>query len=295
MKRFIFITLVIGAIFVIWMAINHLNPSINITSEYANGKITTHVKAKGIQNITSTEFRYRTYFLDQYVNVEPRVETYSFLDYEENHIFEIWEDLLRGKKDYLEVEVVITYDDGTQEMTGNVVIQDIKQKVYDDFVIALDIVDDRVYYRADGLTAIISKDSYDEEIIFYSNSNSEHANISVGFQKDYALYPLNLFGVISKVEASEKNFEGISPVDFTKDSGVEESYIVVEYSMIELAWDGFYPYDLNGNEVFYEGKIGDTDIGLVRDNEIPEISKVSYEKYNQMRNKIPNITFKISK
>ncbi len=295
MKRFIFITLVIGAIFVIWMAINHLNPSINITSEYANGKITTHVKAKSIQDITSTEFRYRAYFLDQYVNVEPRVETYSFSDYEENHIFEIWEDLLRGKKDYLEVEVVITYDDGTQEMTGNVVIQDIKQKVYDDFVIAPDIVDDRVYYRADGLTAIISKDSYDEEIIFYSNSNIEHANISVGFQKDYALYPLNLFGVISKVEASEKNFEGISPVDFTKDSGVEESYIVVEYSMIELAWDGFYPYDLNGNEVFYEGKIGDTDIGLVRDNEIPEISKVSYEKYNQMRNKIPNITFKISK
>jgi hypothetical protein len=294
-KILITIILFIGAIVVIWIAINQLNPSLDVIPEYSNGKVVTYVEAKNIQNITSTEFRYRTYFLDQYVNVEPRVDIYSFPNYKENHTYEICEELLQGKKDYIEVEVVITYDDGTHKMMGNAVIQNIKQKVYDDFVISPEVVDDRVYYVTDGLTAIISKDSFDEEIIFYSNTNIEYPNISVGFQKDYALYRLNTFGVISKTEALKRNFEGISPVDFTKDSGVDESYIVVEYSMIQLDWDGLYPYDLDGNKVFYENKLGEGGIDLFRNNKITEISQASYEKYRQMQNKIPNITFKISR
>ncbi|KGG79449.1 hypothetical protein Y919_12005 [Caloranaerobacter azorensis H53214] len=295
MRRFIFIILVLCIIFAIWVAINHFNPSLDITAEYSNGKIITHVTTKGIQNITSTEFRYRVYFLDQYINVEPRVRTYSFSNYKKTHIYEIREDLFQGKKDYLEVEVEITYDDGNQKITKKTGIKGIKEKIYNDFVIVPEIKEDKVYYRTDGLTAIIDRESYDDEIIFYSDPNSEYPNISVGFHKDYALYSLSSFEVISKNEALEENYVGFSVVDFTRESGVDESYIVIEYGMIELYWDGLYPYDLEGNKVFYEGKQGDTCINLVVNNKVTEVSKASHEKYEQMLSKMPNIAFIITK
>lgn len=293
MKRLVLIIAIIGTIFAIWMVIERSNPSLIVTSEYSNGKIITYVKAKNIQNIASTEYRYRTCFLEQYANVKPRVHAYSFPSYEDTHIYEISADLLQGKKDYLEVEVEIIYGDGTHELIGKSVIQGIKQKIYYDFVIEPEMKDDKVYYHAEGLTAIIDKEVYSEEIIFYSNPNDNHLNISVGFQKDYALYQLNVYDVISKEEALDRNFQGFSPVDSTKYLSGDESYIVIEYGMIDLVWDGLYPYDLDGNDVFYEGEMNDEGITLIKDNQMLDISKASYKKYSQMLSKMPNITFEI--
>ncbi len=296
MKKLIFTILIIAAVFIIWIGVNYLNPSLDVTSEYSNGKITTDVKAKDAENIKSTEFRYITYYLDQYVDVKPSVVTHSFPNYEENHIYEIREELFLGKKDHIEVEVVIIYDDRTEEIIGNAVIKNIKQKLYNDVVVEPEIAEDKVYYHAEGLTAAISKDSYDEEIIFYSDPNIDIPNIAIGFHKDYAIYPLNFFGVISEKEASEMNFLGMSTVEFTKNPDVDESYIVVEYSMIEFIWDGLYPYDLDGNEVLFENTHSDINFNLLTiDGKITEVAKVSIEKYNQMQNKMPNITFNISK
>lgn len=297
MKKLIFTILIIAAIFAVWMGVNYLNPSLDVTSEYSNGKITTDVKAENTENVKSTEFRYRIYYLDQYVNVKPEIVTYSFPNYEENHIYEVREELLLGKKNDIEVEVVITYNDGTEEMMGNTVIKDIKQKLYNDLVIEPEIAEDKVYYHAEGLTAVISKDSYDEEIIFYSDPNIETPNIAVGFHKDYAIYPLNFFGAICETEASEMNFLGMSLVEFTKDQDVDESYIVVEYGMIEFIWDGLYPYDLDGNEVIFENKHSDANFNLFTTDgrQTSEVAKASQEKYTQMRHKVPSITFNISK
>lgn len=294
MKKYILPILIIGIIFVAWLILGMTYSNIDISTKYSKGKVTTNVTLKGIENVTSTEFRYRTYFLEQYMNLEPQVDTYSFSKYKQNHNYEIRNDLFQGKKDLLEVEVIISYEDGTQQITKKVVMEDIKEKIYNDFVIKPKIKDDKVYYYVDGLTAVIDKKFFNEDIIFYTNSNEKYPNIIVGFQKDYTLYPLKSFGILSKAEASEKNYEGVTQVDFIIEQGANEDFIVVEYGMYDLVWDGLYPYDLDGNKVFYEGEEGDTEVNLIVDNQQSKVSKVSHEKYKQMLNKIPKITFIIS-
>ena len=293
MKKFVVVILVIGIVFAIWIDKTYSSPRLDITAEYSNGKIITNIYTKNINDITSMEIRYKTDFLDQYINVNPEVVTYSFPNYIKSHTLEIWDGLLQGKKDQIEVEVAVTFDKGTQELTEKVNVKDIKEKIYNDFVIEPEFINDNVHYNANGLIAVIDKDSYDKDIVFYSNPNYENANISVGFEKDYTLYSLNSFGVLSENEALEKNYKGFSLVEFTKEEGVDESFIVVEYGMIDLTWDGLYPYDLDGNEILYESKDGS--INLFANGKATEISQSSYEKYKEMKDKIPNIKFIMTK
>ncbi|MGF7057588.1 hypothetical protein [Brassicibacter mesophilus] len=293
MRKYVFIMLIIVAIATIWLVQTQSRSSLDATSKYSNGQIITNVKVKNIQNIVSTEYSYTTYFLEQYVNVLPAIKTFSFPNYKSSHVFEIQERLLEGKKDNIKVQIIIKYNDGEEEIMKNVDINDIKKKLYDDLIIQSEIKDDKIYYSTNGLTAIVDKDKYDKDIVFYSNPNNEYPNISVGFQKDFTLYPLKQYGAIPKSVAVKNNYEGMAPVEFIKKSTLEEDYLVVEYGMIELPWDGLYPYDLSGNSVYYEGEKSELGINLFKDNQIVEVSKVSHEKYDQMLNKIPYITFVI--
>lgn len=266
--------------------------SIDIKAEYSKGKIIATIDSSDIENIVSTEFRYKTYFLDQYIDVEPLVQTFNISGYKDNDTYHIREHFLQGQKDFIEIEVVVTYNDGKQ-IVENTIIQNIKEKIYNDFVIKPEIVEDKVYYHANGLTAIIHKESYDEEILFYSNPNDIHPNISVGFEKDYALYRLNSYEVISKPEAAERNYEGFTKIDFQKDLDVDDFYILIEYGTIELDWEAFYPYDLDGNEVSYTSKDGN--LNMVKDGKMVEISDAAHEKHKQMKDKFPDIEFRITK
>lgn len=291
-KKISIILVAIIVVFTIFMVKDMNRSKLDIVSEYAHGKIITSVDKKDVDDITNIEYRYKTYFLDQYVDVEPREEVYSFGNYEDNHIYELTELLFQGKKDHIDIEVVVTYDEGTQEIKGTIRIKDIKKKIYDDFVIEPKIEDDKVYYRVDGFTAIIDKIYYDEKILFYSNPN-QGQNIKVGFSKDYTLYRLNSYGVITKEAAQEENYEGFSLVDFEKDPEIDESYIVVEYGMIDLEWAGYYPYNLEGKEVFYESEDGG--INLVKDGEMVELYQASKDKYGEISDSIPSIKFAIYK
>ncbi|SCY48715.1 hypothetical protein [Alkaliphilus peptidifermentans] len=290
MKRFFIGITVIVILFAVWIVIGQSNSKAKVTAQYRDGRITTQVKTTGIHNIASTIFRYKTHFLDQYINVDPWVVTYTFPNRDETHIYEVPADLFGGKKDDLEVEVAVTYQDGTEEILGNVILKDMKKQVYDDFVLEPEFEEGFVYYHANGLTAVIAQNAYDEDIIFYSYPNS--SSLSVGFQKYYALYPLKNYGVISE-EALSEDFLGFEPVNAFINVSGEEMYIVVEHSMIDLRWDGFYPYDSEGNEVIYEGKAGEN-INLVRNGELVDISKASHEKYRQMVSRIPDIRFLIT-
>lgn len=294
MKRLFFGVIVLLFLFTVWMVIGQSNQKIKVTAQYLQGKITTQVKTEDIQNIESTIFRYKTHYLDQYINVGPEVQVYIFPNEKETHVFEVHAELFEGKKDNLEVEVAVKYQDGTEEILGNVTIPGIKKQVYDDFVIKPEFEEGSIFYRTNGLTAVIKQDEYDEEILFYSDPNREFPNISVGFQKDHSLYPLSVYEVIPETEALNRNYEGFAPVDFTNISEGHKSYIVIEHGMFDLWWDGLYPYDNEGNEVIYEAREEDSGIVLARDNETLEISKASHEKWTKMVNKIPNIKFLIT-
>lgn len=285
-RSYIFITL--GIIIVVFFIINNRNDNL-ITSEYLNGQIITQLSIKNTDNIVSTEFRYKTFFLEQYSNVSPEIEIYSFNNYEEAHIYDIDESVLQGKKDYILVQVLISYDNGLTETIGETEIKNIKEKVYNDYVINPEFEDSIVRYKVGGLTAIIDYDAYDEEIIFYSNPNHEVPNIRVGFHKDYSLYALKFFELMSKDKALEMNYEGFQVIDFVNESSTNDSWILVEYTSFELPWAMLYPYDLEGNKVYYESKDGGLD--LVNSGEISEIAKASQDKYNQMNTRIPDIRF----
>lgn len=270
-----------------------IEPSIDIKTEYSKGKIITTIDRSDIENIVSTEFRYKTYFLDQYIDVERLAQIFNISGYKDKDTYHIREHLLLGQKDFIEIEVAIIYNDGKQQLVENTIVHHIKEKIYNDFVIKPEIAEDKVYYHANGLTAIIHKESYDEEILFYSNPNDIHPNISVGFEKDYALYSLNSYEVISKPEAAERNYEGFTKIDFQKDLDVDNFYILIEYGMIALDWEGFYPYDLDGNEVFYTSKDGS--LNMVKDGKMVEISDAAHEKHKQMKDRFPDIEFRITK
>lgn len=288
MKKGSYILIALGVVIVIFFIVNNKSNNL-ITSEYTNGQIVTQLNIKNTDNIQSIEFRYETSFLEQYTNVNPEVVTYLFNNYEETHIYDIDESILQGKKDYILVQVLVNYDDGSTEIIGEVGIKNIKEKVYNDYVISPDVVDDVVYYRVEGLTAIIDNMAYDEKIIFYSNPNNEEPNIRVGFHKDYALYPLKIFELISKYKALEMNYEGFGVIDFAKESSTDDSCIIAEYTTFEMPWPSLYPYDLEGNKVFYESKDGG--LNLVDNGEVSEIAKSSQEKYNQIKMRIPDIRF----
>ncbi len=286
-RSYTLITFII-IIIIVFFIINNRNDNLT-TSEYLNGQIITQLSIKNTDNIVSTEFRYETFFLEQYTNVNPEIITYSFNNYEEAHIYGIDEDVLQGKKDYILVRVLISYDNGLTEIIGETKIKNIKEKVYTDYMINPEIEDNIVYYRVEGLTAMIDYDDYDEEIIFYSNPNHEGANIGVGFHKDYSLYALKNFELIPKDKALEMNYEGFKVIDFVDKSSTNDSWILAEYTSFESPWAGLYPYDLEGNKVYYESKDGGLD--LVNNGEISEIGKASQDKYHQMNARIPNIRF----
>lgn len=285
-RSYIFITL--GIIIVVFFIINNRNDNL-ITSEYLNGQIITQLSIKNTDNIVSTEFRYETFFLEQYTNVSPETEVYPFNNYEEAHTYLIDEEVLQGKKDYILVQVLVSYDNGLTEIIGETEIKHIKEKVYNDYVINPEFEDSIVRYKVGGLAAIIDYDAYDEDIIFYSNPNHEEANIRVGFHKDYSLYALKFFELIPKDKALEMNYEGFQVIDFVDESSTNDSWILAEYTSFELPWVSLYPYDLEGNKVYYESKDGGLDI--INNGEISEIAKASQDKYNQMNTRIPDIRF----
>jgi len=288
MKKRAFIMIILGIIIIIFIVLSIRNKNL-ITAKYSNGQIITKINIKNPNNIQSTEFRYITHFLEQYKNIEPRMVKYSFDGYKETHIFNIDETMLQGKKDYILVQVFLNYNDGTTELIGETKVKNIKEKVYQDFVISPDFKNDLVYYRTKGFTAVFDSSDYDEEIIFYSNPNYEWSNITVGFHKDYALYNLKSYGLIPYDKAVEEGFEGFSIVDFYE-KPEDDSLILVEYGMIDLFWAGLYPYDLEGNPVFYESKDGG--LSLIDDNgELNEVSKAGIAKYQEMKQRIPKIRF----
>lgn len=293
MKKIIIIILIVGVIFVVWKIGYFLSSSLEIKSEYLDGKIITNLEIEDTHNIESTKFRYKTYYLEQYINVDPRVEVYSFPEYKKSHSYEIQDDLFQGKKNYMEVEVIIDFKDSSKKIIEKIDIENIKEKTYNDFVIVSHTVNNEVHYSVDGLMAIIDQDSYDEDIIFYSNPNYENSNITVGFQKDYALYSLKSYSVISQDEAIENNYEGFSVIEATKEQEADETSILIEYGTYDLIWDGLYPYDLSGNEILYESNDGV--INLFIDGEVTEISEASHEKHREIKDKLPNIRFKILK
>lgn len=153
MKKGSYILIVFGALITLFFIVNNRNNNL-ITSEYNNGQIITKLNVRNTDNIYSTEFRYETSFLEQYTNVNPEVMSYLFNNYEETHTYDIDESILQGKKDYILVQVILSYDDGSTEIIGKAVTKNIKEKVYDDYVISPHVEDDGIYYRVEGTARV---------------------------------------------------------------------------------------------------------------------------------------------
>lgn len=290
MKRGLNILIGLGVFLGIFFVTNNGNDGL-VEAEYQNGQIITQLNINDTDNILSTEFRYITSFLEQYKNIDPHVEIYLLQNYVEHHTYNIEENILQGKKDNIVIQVSVTYNDGSSNIIGGKKIKNIKKRLYDDYIIIPDFKDDAVYFKTNGITAIIDNNSYDEEIILFSNPNYESPNIAVGFHKDYALYGLQYFGVISKDKVTEMNYEGFKVIDLVEESDLTNPNLMVEYGATELIWSGLYPYDLEGNEIIYESNNGE--LNFVNNGELSEIYKASNDKYNQMKAKLPEIRFKI--